>query len=71
MTDQKVTFASTNSYSQALFELATENDSVNDVENQVSSILELIRKSEDIKEFIKDPTNKIEDQLKIILINFF
>ncbi len=51
---------------QALFELASEGNSANDIENQVSSILELIRKSEDIKEFIKDPTNKIEDQLKII-----
>jgi F-type H+-transporting ATPase subunit delta len=60
------TFSSKNSYSQALFELASESNLANDIENQVSSILELIRKSEDIKEFIKDPTNKIEDQLKII-----
>jgi len=60
------TFSNKNSYSQALFELATESNSTTDIENQVSSILELVRTSEDIKKFIKDPTNKIEDQLKII-----
>jgi len=60
------TFSNKNSYSQALFELANESNSANDIENQVSSILVLVRNSEDIKEFIKDPTNKIEDQLKII-----
>ena len=66
MTKNNNTFSTKNSYSQALFELANESNSVNDVENQVSSILELVRTSEDIKEFIKDPTNKIQDQLKII-----
>ena len=66
MSKNNNTYSTKNSYSQALFELATENNSVNDIENQVSSILELVRKSEDIKEFIKDPTIKIEDQLKII-----
>ena len=66
MSKNNNTFSTKNSYSQALFELANESNSANDIENQVSSILELIRKSEDIKEFIKDPTNKIEDQLKII-----
>ena len=55
-----------NSYSQALFELASENNSTNDIEIQVSSILELIDKSKDFKDLIKDPTNKIEDQLKAI-----
>jgi len=60
------TFSTKNSYSQALFELANESNSANDIENQVSSILVLVRNSKDIKEFIKDPTNKIEDQLKII-----
>jgi len=55
-----------NSYSQALFELSSENNLINDIEKQVYSILELIGKSEDFKDLIKDPTNKIEDQLKII-----
>ena len=66
MSKNNNTFSTKNSYSQALFELATESNSVTDIENQVSSILELVRTSEDIKKFIKDPTNKIEDQLKII-----
>ncbi len=57
-----------NSYSQALYELASENNSINDVENQVSSILKLINKSIDFKDLIKDPTNKIENQLKVINI---
>jgi len=55
-----------NSYSQALFELASENNLINDLEKQVFSILELISKSMDFKNLIKDPTNKIDDQLKIM-----
>ena len=66
MSKNNNTFSTKNSYSQALFELATESNSATDIENQVSSILELVRTSEDIKKFIKDPTNKIKDQLKII-----
>ena len=59
-------FSVKNSYSQALFELASEENSTIDIENRVFSILELINKSSDFNEFIKDPTNKIEDQLKVI-----
>ena len=60
------TLSTKNSYSQALFELASENNSINDIEIQVSSILELINKSIDFRDLIKDPTNRIEDQLKVI-----
>ena len=60
------TITAKNSYSQALFELASENSTINEVEKQVSSILELIKSSTDFKDLIKDPTNKIEDQLKVI-----
>ena len=49
-----------------MFELASEENSTIDIENQVFSILELINKSSDFNELIKDPTNKIEDQLKVI-----
>ena len=66
MSKKNTTFSTKNSYSQALFELASENNSINDVENQVSSILELINKSTDFKDLIKDPTNKIEEQLKVM-----
>ena len=68
LSGKNTTFSTKNSYSQALFELASENNSINDVENQVSSILELINKSTDFKDLIKDPTNKIEEQLKVMNI---
>ena len=66
MRENNPNLSTKNSYSQALFELAFENNSLNEIENQVSSILELIDKSEDFKDLIKDPTNKIEDQIKIM-----
>ena len=66
MTKNNNSFSTKNSYSQALFELASENNYINDVEKQVSSILELIGKSDDFKNLIKDPTIKIENQLKVI-----
>jgi len=68
LSENNITFSTKNSYSKALFELASENNSIHDVENQVSSILELISKSKDFKDLIKDPTNKIEDQLKVMNI---
>ena len=66
LSNNNTTFLTKNSYSQALFELASENNSKNHIEVQVSSILGLIDKSKDFKDLIKDPTNKIEDQLKVI-----
>ena len=66
MSKKNSTLSTGNSYSQALFELASENKLINDIEQQVSSILKLISISNDFKDLIKDPTNKIEDQLKII-----
>ena len=66
MSTNSSTSLAKNSYSQALFELASENNSTNNIEIQVSAILGLIDKSKDFKDLIKDPTNKIEDQLKAI-----
>ena len=66
LSEKNTTFTTFSSYSKALFELASENNLLNDVENQVCSILVLIDKSADFKDLIKDPTNKIEDQLKAI-----
>lgn len=60
------TISTKNSYSQALFELAHEKKLINDLETQVSSILKLIKESIDFRDLIKDPTNKIDDQLKVI-----
>jgi len=66
LSSKNTTSLTKNSYSQALFDLASEDNSINDIEVQVSAILGLINKSKDFKDLIKDPTNKIEDQLKAI-----
>ncbi len=66
MSSNSTTSLTKNSYSKALFELASENNAINDIEDQVSSILGLIDASKDFRDLIKDPTNKIEDQLKVI-----
>ena len=68
MSSNSSTSLTKNSYSQALFELASEKNSINDIEVQVSAILGLIDKSKDFKDLIKDPTNKIEEQLKVMNI---
>ena len=62
MTNNKVTFASTNSYSQALYELGNENSSLNEIEAQVTSLLKLISENAELKNFIKNPINKGEKQ---------
>jgi len=62
LTDNKITFASTNSYSQALYELGNESGSLNEIEDQANSILKLISENIELKNFIKNPTIKIEDQ---------
>ncbi len=53
-------------YSLALYELASENDVLSEVENHSSSIINLIETSEDFKSLIKDPTNTKEDLLKVL-----
>ena len=53
-------------YSLALYELAEENNSIKEVEQHSSLIIELISKSDDFMSLIKDPTNKKEDQLNVI-----
>ena len=49
MTNNKVTFASTNSYSQALYELGNDNGSLNEIEDQANSILKLISENVELK----------------------
>jgi F-type H+-transporting ATPase subunit delta len=53
-------------YSLALYELATENNVLSQVEDQSSSILNLISSSKDFSNLIKDPTNNQDDLLKVI-----
>ena len=53
-------------YSLALYELASENNVLSQVEDQSSSILNLISHSKDFSNLIKNPTNNQEDLLKVI-----
>ena len=53
-------------YSLALYELSSENNVLEKVEEQSLSILDLISASKDFSDLIKDPTNNQEDLLKFI-----
>ena len=53
-------------YSLALFELSEENSLLNQIENQASSMLNLINQSNDFSNLIKDPTINQEDLSKVI-----
>ena len=66
----KFSDSSVKSYSQALYELASEDNKLNDVEEHTISIIKLISQSDDFNSLIKDPTNKQEDQLSVINIIF-
>ena len=59
---------STERYSLALYELASENNVISQVEDQSSSMLNLISSSKDFSNLIKDPTNNQEDLLKVLNI---
>ena len=62
--------SSAKSYSQALYELSSEEKNLDNVEKNVTSILKLIKESKDFNSLIKDPTNKQTDQLSVINIIF-
>ena len=53
-------------YSLALYELAEENKSVKEIEDQSSALIKLIDESKDFESIIRNPTNKKEDQISII-----
>ena len=55
-------------YSLALFELASESNLLEKIEEQSLSILDLISSSKDFSNLIKDPTNSQEDLLKVLNI---
>ena len=54
---------SANRYSLALFELASESNLLTQVEENSTSILNLISNNEDFKNFVKDPTLSRDDLL--------
>ena len=53
-------------YSLALYELASENNILAEVEDQSLSILNLIKSSNDFSNLIKNPTSNQEDLLNVI-----
>ena len=52
LSEKKTSLTTNNSYSQALFELAKENNSLVEIEDQVVSLVKLISKSSEFKEII-------------------
>ena len=56
----------TSRYSLALYELAEENSSLQEVEDQSLALSKLINKNKDFALLIKNPINKKEDQINII-----
>ena len=61
MTKNNTSVTSNNSYSQALFELATESNIILDIEIHASAILKLINDSSDFNDLIKNPTITLEN----------
>ena len=61
LTDKNTSITTNNSYSQALFELASDNGSLDDIEDQVVALDKLISQTSEFKELIKNPTNKLKD----------
>ena len=53
-------------YSLALFELADENNLISQIEDQSSSLLNLISENNDFYNLIKDPTISQDDLFKVI-----
>ncbi len=53
-------------YSLALYELAEETNSIQEIERHSLSIINLISNNENFRSFIKDPTNKKEDQFNVL-----
>ncbi len=49
-------------YSRALFEVSKESNELDEVENKIIDFKQLINKSLEIKNFIKDPTQSIYQQ---------
>ena len=54
-------------YSLALYELAEENKHVNEIENQSFALIKLIDESKDFESIVRNPINKKEDQINIIV----
>ena len=53
-------------YSRALFELATENSELDSTEKNISELLDLYTSNSELKKFIKNPTQSQASQLEVI-----
>ena len=53
-------------YALALFELSNENTELESVEKSVKELLELFNSSVDFKDFVNNPTQSQNSQLKVI-----
>ena len=56
----------TNRYALALYELAKENSELEVVEKNVSEVLAIYNTNEDLKNFIKNPTQSQSSQLEVL-----
>ena len=57
---------SANRYSLALFELASESNLINEIEEQANALINLIKSSNDFNNLIKDPTSNKDDLVAVI-----
>jgi len=64
--NKEFSITSADRYSLALYELASENNVLSQVEDQSLSILNLISSSRDFSNLIKDPTNSQDNLIKVI-----
>ena len=64
--NKEFSITSAERYSLALFELSEESNSLSQMEKQSSSMLDLINRSDDFSNLIKDPTVSQEDLSKVI-----
>lgn len=62
MTNNNLSITANNSYSQALYELVKDEKTIEQVENEVSSILKLISNNKEFINLIKDPRNTLKEQ---------
>ena len=53
-------------YARALFELASENSEIDKIENNLNDFLSVYNSSVEFKNFIKNPTQAIENQFNVI-----
>lgn len=66
MSENNTSVTSNNSYAQALFELASENYVLLEVEEQTTAILKLIKDSSEFRDLIKNPTTKNSELIKVM-----